>query len=623
MRFAWACAGLVAVCAAGCGDKAVDKLVGVTRPGGGAAGATQTGAGGTATGGSVAPGGTGGEVRGTGGAPGVGGHPNGCCFSPRPMGGAPGTGGGATGGMGMAGMGGGGMGEGGMGGVARGPVACPSLTLGTAMRLAPAAAGQAYERCGTLGPEQGWKSIFSPSGDRLAGRTGAGTVRLINTTTWTEIAQLTSPVGEMDAMAFSPDGTLLATLSQEMGEVSIWRAQDGVLQASYATPPASTIDGNGGALAFSSTGRLLATSTGDVIDLTTGARTSWGTGAPDTTTLVTNPQNLTGIDGGGITPLRFTAGDSRLFAVTNYQIGNSPTSTLLALVDPSTGTQTTLFNTYNRALLGYAVSNDGQHVARGASAENGSTTVYGPGLVVVDATTGALVVSDPTATSTVVLGFSPDGTRLYALNGATIEVLATIDLHMLTSFSWPSGVAFVAVSPGGALLGSSGSSTSYFDPTSGAVVRTLPFPLASVVWTADGRFAVGSGDPAFLFHMWIESTGAELCDAAAGTGSAPPIASLGTTIPPDTGPGSTSTTSADGSITATETFVIHGHSANFYADRLTVTSSGMLLRQFGAYADAIAPQPFLAISVPDGAKAYTPAVTAMQAPGPDVAVWCR
>jgi WD40 repeat protein len=618
---------MVAVCALGCGDRGGDKALAEARPGNGTGGVAAPGFGGTGTGGTAAPEATGGAPAGMGQQPGVGGHPNGCCFSPRPMGGAPGTGGvaGMPGGVGTGGMAGtGGMGTGGMagtGGAVGGPAACSSLTIGSAMTLAPAASGQLYLRCATLGPEQGWQSILSPSGDRLAARTAAGTVRLISTSTWTELAQLTSPVGEMDAMAFSPDGTVLATLSQEMGEVTIWGAQDGAFQTSYATPPASTLDANAAALAFSSTGNLIATSTGVVIDRTTGTKINWSTGAPDTTTLGSNPENLTSIDGGGIPLIRFTAGDSRLFIVTNFQIGNSPTSSRIELRDPSTGAQTLIFSTYSRALLGYAISDDGRYIARGATAENSSGSAYGPGLVVIDGTTGAQVAADPTATSTTVLAFSHDGGSLYVQNGTSVQTLGTIDLHQISSFTWPTGATFVAVSPGEDLVDTAGGTTSYLDPASGATVRTLSFPVTSVDWTADGRFAVGSGDPAVLFHLWTESSGAQLCDPAAGTGSAPAISTLGTTIPPVGSTNApTSTTSGDGAITATETFVLHGHSTNFYQDRLTVTSTGALLRQFGAFASE---RPFLAVSVPDGAKVYTPPATAMESLGPDVAVWCR
>jgi hypothetical protein len=84
-----------------------------------------------------------------------------------------------------------------------------------------------------------------------------------------------------------------------------------------------------------------------------------------------------------------------------------------------------------------------------------------------------------------------------------------------------------------------------------------------------------------------------------------------------------SATSADGSVTLTESFILHGHLSDFFDDRLSATASGALLRQFGAYGSSYVPQPFLAVSVPDGARAYTPVATPLQPPGPDIAVWCR
>ncbi len=287
MRVASACMGLVVVCGLGCGGRGIDKVLadlptqgqgggstgegpvgGMAGAGPGIAGAGMAGAGapnaGTGGAGGATTVATGGADQ--GGQPGVGGHPNGCCYSPRPTGGAPGTG--------MAGTTGT-TGSGGSGGAASGPTTCGSFTLGTALTLAPAAPGQAYVRCGSLGPEQGWTVTPSPTGDRLAAITAAGTVRLISTATWTEIAQLASPVGELDAVAFSPDGTRLATLSSEMGEVTLWRASDGAFQSAFAGPPATTLDAVASSLAFSPDGQKLATSLGTVIDLTTGARTSW------------------------------------------------------------------------------------------------------------------------------------------------------------------------------------------------------------------------------------------------------------------------------------------------------------------------------------------------------------
>jgi len=515
-------------------------------------------------------------------------------------------------------------GTGGAGGVGPGPTACSGLTIGAAMTLAPSAPGQQYLRCASLGPEQGWDVTPSPSGDRLAARTAAGTVRLISTTTWTEVAQLASAVGELDAVAFSPDGSTMATLSSELGQVTLWRSQDGAFLASYAGPPRSTISNNGASLAFSSNGQRLATSLGIVIDLATGAKTSWFTGEADTTVLTANAPNLGDPDQGGIPLIRLNAGDTKVFVVTTYQIGNSPPSMRLELRDPTTGAQALLFEMYTRALLGYALSPDGRFIARAGSAEAAlSTDTFGPGLFVIDATTGAKVTGDAASTATP-LAFSQDGSRLYTLNAGAIGVVGTTDLHPIAAFAWPSGASFVGLSPAGELIGTTSRTTVYVDPSSNAIVRTLPFPLTTARWTADGRFGVGDGDPAALFRFWSESGGTPLCGPAAGTGSAPSIASLGTTVPPAaSGTGIASTTSADGSVTLTETFILHGHLSDFFADRLTATGSGALLRRFGAYGSSYVPQPFLAISVPAGERAYTPVATSLQPPGPDVAVWCR
>lgn len=638
MRVWWACVGMAAIWAAGCGARGVDKPPGDPLghgPGGpGLGGASGGGAGGAPAGGGGAAGSMGGDMSGgttgsTGGSsqvgPGVGGHPSGCCLSPRPMGGAPGTG---AGGAMNAGGSGGGRGMTAAGGAAGGasggaPGACSSFAVGSALTLAPAAPGQAYVRCGTLGPEKGWDVTPSPAGDRLAARTSAGTVRLISTSTWTEVAQLASPVGQLDAVAFSPDGSLLATLSAEMGQVTLWRSQDGAYQASFAGPPASTIDTIASSLAFSSDGHRLATSLGTVIDLTTGASTSWRTGAPDTTVLKTNPQNLTGIDGGGIPVMRFTAGDAKLFVVTRYQIGNSPRSLRLELRDPVTGAQTLLFDMYERALQGYAISDDGRYIALDGTQEASlSAGIYKAGLYVVDATTGTEVAGDATATSSQVLAFSHQATRLFIQNGSTVAAVNPTNLQGLSSFAWPSGVGFVGIAPAGALIGSGAGATSYYDSASGAILRTFAFPVTSVRFTADGRFAVGNGDPAVLFHFWREADAAALCDPAAGTGSAPAIPSLGTNVTTDFNPGATTTTSADGSVTATSAFLIHGHSVNFYETALTDSASGTLLRQFGAFDDQLI-NASLSLSVPSAAKAYTPVFTPLNPPGPDVAVWCR
>ena len=70
------------------------------------------------------------------------------------------------------------------------------------------------------GPELTWKVTASPHGHFMAAR-AAGAVRLIDVASWREIVQLGSPVGQLDAVAFSPDGSHLATVSAESGQVTL------------------------------------------------------------------------------------------------------------------------------------------------------------------------------------------------------------------------------------------------------------------------------------------------------------------------------------------------------------------------------------------------------------------
>ena len=521
-------------------------------------------------------------------------------------GGVVGVGGAGTGGAMTAGTGGmigiGGAGAGGTAG-SGGIAACGALNLSSAFRLAPAAVGQGYVRCDTLGRETGWQVVLSPDARRIAALTSAGTVRLIATDTWLEVAQLASPLGQIDAAAFSPDGASLALLSAEMGEVSLWNAADGTPVRAFAGPPASSIDAYASALAFSSDGHRLATSLGTVIDLATGITTDWKTGLPVTSVQTMNPENL-GF-GEAIPLLAFGAGDGLLFVHTEYQIGNSVTSTRLALQAPATGQVTVLFDFYGRALSGFALSPDHRLVALGKTAE-AQAAGFPAGLVIYRADTAAQVANDPAFVGTV-LGFSHDGQRLFTLTGSTIAVLAPADLHLLGQFAWPAGVTFLGVSSGDELVGSGGGSTSWWNSSTGAPVRTVSHALDQVTWSGDGRFAVGTGDPAALFYLWRADNGTELCAPPSRGAAAPALASLGTTLDANG-----MATSADRSIAAADEMVIHEHSSNWTSLHVRAAPGGILMRLFGA---ARSQRP-VAIAAPSGARLYSPM-------GVDLAVWCR
>jgi WD40 repeat protein len=591
--------------AGGVGGGVVNGGGGAVVSGGG--GAVVSGVGGAVVsggvgGGVVSGGGGGGETGGGTGGGGVladGGGDSG-------SGSDTGTGSGAGGGGNVGGAGASGSGNDGVGG--GGLAACGALDLSSSFQLAPAAAGQRYVRCDTLGPEGDWQVTVAPDGGHLAARTGAGTLRLIATRPWREVAQIASPLGRIDAAAFSPDGASLAVLSAEMGQVTLWNAADGALARTFAGPPASSIDAHAASLAFSSDGARLATSMGTVIDLGSGARTSWQTGQPDTTTLVVNPETAPTVVESDLR-LAFTAGDAGLFVYAAFQIGNSPTSARLSIVDPATGQRVVIFEHYDRALLGVALADDGRTIAVGVTPEGASP--YSAGLRIHDAVTGAVLAQDATFTGTV-LGFSRDGARLYTQTADTVSVVAVSDLHLLGQFTWPAGTTFLGVAAGDQIVGSVDGATSWWSGQPGAglgaITRTRGYPLSAVTWSPDGAIGAGTGDPAALFHLWSEANGAEQCAPPPRGAPAPALASLGTlyTGSPDGG------MSDDGSVLVHNDSVIHAHSANWASVSVKAAADQSLLRLFTATS-----QPReIALSHPSADKLYT-------GEGNDVAAWCR
>jgi hypothetical protein len=272
-----------------------------------------------------------------------------------------------------------------------------------------------------------------------------------------------------------------------------------------------------------------------------------------------------------------------------------------------------LFDMYSRALSGYALSADRRLLAMAITAE-GSVAGFTPGLAIHDAVTGAIVVSDPSFTVSV-LGFSNDGQQLFTQTDSNVSVLSTSDLHTFNQFSWPEGTKFLGVSPSGNLVASNltepaGGSTTWFDPKSGAPVHSNGYSLQQIVWTPDGRLGAGTGDAASLFHVWHEPDGAELCAPGLHDPPAPPLSQLGTFDDPDQTP---TAMSDDGSIVVTNPIVIHTHAADWTALRVNAAADGSLLRIFGATAGG---GRRIAISKPTGDRLFT-------AQGSDVAVWCR
>jgi WD40 repeat protein len=358
-----------------------------------------------------------------------------------------------------------------------------------------------------------WTPTLSPDGSRLAARTPTGTVRLLDTASWREVAQLASPIGRMDALAFSPDGGQLATLTQETGILALWRSEDGAFVQSFAGSAASTIYTTATQVAFSSDGKQLMSSLGTQIVLD-GANTS-GAGLGSDAFL--------SLFGGGTTlQLRFVGGAQRVFRDLRYAVGNSPGSVRLSVIDLPTHSQTTLFEQYDRALSGLAVSGDGSRIAVGT---DHSEAFKPQGLRLYDVTRpspedAALATLEDTFTGTV-LAFSPDGAALYTLDGTTVEVRDGHTLSVTGRLDAPAGT-FVAVAPGGALLfaDEATQTTAWWDPGSGATRRTAPFLVSAPTWTGNGALGASAGRAGTLFHVWREEDGEVVCEPGAASDGA-------------------------------------------------------------------------------------------------------
>jgi WD40 repeat protein len=377
------------------------------------------------------------------------------------------------------------------------PPACGSddLKLSDSLRVAPAAEGERFVRCGTLGQEAGgWQLTVSPDGRRLAARTRTGTVRLFATDTWQELAQLASPVGQIDVVAFSPDSARLATLSVEMGATTLWRSEDGSLERSF--PGSGMITGSGpSGLSFSPDGQRLATSLGMLIELASGNTSRW-------TIRVGRPA------------IRFMGADTLFVEHTHQGGGNS--SHGIKLVHLTTGQTTGLAWGATSPINGFALSRDGQWVAYGRSFE------MEPGLELRRGSTGELMAADYQHYGRV-LAFSPSGDHLYVVGGKGVQVRRRVDLKVVRTFGWQTPNQLLGVSPQGLLVVSTGGETLFYDPhrSYDYPVRRLPVGLDAITWSDNGQLEVGTARDGRYFHVWRTGDLAELCAPAAAAAVAP------------------------------------------------------------------------------------------------------
>jgi WD40 repeat protein len=461
------------------------------------------------------------------------------------------------------------------------PEAPRDVALSGALRVVPAEPGQAYVRCGTAAGEALWRLSFSPDGRRLAAHTNAGTVRLIATDTWKEIAELAFPIGAVDAVAFSHEG-VLAMLSVEAGQVALVRSEDGTITQRFAVRP-TTIDRPpyGKSLLFAPDGSRLITSLRTVIDLRTGAVTDW-TGVPAGPTIYAR-QSI------GVSYMKLigTEENERLLAYTRQQLSNMISGQTLLLAQLGTTNQLKLVD--DSYATSFAVSRDGRWIA------------YGPyGIKLHELDKKQAFASDSFGSMTP-LDFSPDGSELYAMTQNELEVLAVPTLKPLRRVRLLFDARYRGLSPHGLLAASSEAGTVVVNPQTGTLHRSLPLHFESIAWSNDGKLGAGSG-PGALLYVWREPDGQPI--------AVRPHAPDAKQLPKLSG----STTSLDGTLAFRSPDRFHTASTDWYGRIVEDTAAKRTVRAF-SYARSVAGE-----LSPDGARLVT---LEYEAYPPYHATWCR
>jgi WD40 repeat protein/serine/threonine protein kinase len=366
--------------------------------------------------------------------------------------------------------------------------------------------------------DAGWIIVFSPDGKRLASGGGSadqeskpltGALKVWDSTTGQELLSLRSPTGEVNGIAFSPDGKRLASGARDDKAVKVWDTRTG--------QELLTLQGHTGrvvGLAFSPDGKRLAGGGGrdvKVWDAQTGQELLLIKGASypvafspdgkclasastDKTVKVWDAQT-------GQSPLTIKGGTTSIasvvFSPDGKRLAIPSNDNTVKFLDARTGQELLTLKGHTGGVKSLAFSPDGKRLASGSTAPNGW---WGPGEVKVwEAANGRELFSLKGHTGKVhSVSWSPDGKRL-------------------ASGSNPDGVT---LTPGGSAPIASGE-VKVWDSQTGRELLSLKGYSNSVAFGPDGkRLASGSGLGPFPgeVKVWDALNGQELLSLKAHTG---------------------------------------------------------------------------------------------------------
>jgi eukaryotic-like serine/threonine-protein kinase len=277
---------------------------------------------------------------------------------------------------------------------------------------------------------------------------------------WQRVRTLTDPTaGEIQAMAISPTGGLLATGGFD-GSSYLWNMASGQLVATITQPSSDGVE----SLAFSPDGKTLA------IGFGSGTIVLW-----DVATMQTVATLSDGYGQGGVSSLAFSPDGSTLAAA---DLGSRGTF----LWDVATGRQLALLSARLGAITATAFSPDGKTLAMGG---DGGTILW-------DVATGAQIARFGISASGPIISvaFSPDG-RMLATGGFEGAVLWDVATGRQVAFlanpvSLPDATS-VAFSPDGADLATAGVHTLVWATATGAKITTIPIVAGVVAFSPQGQ----------------------------------------------------------------------------------------------------------------------------------------
>ena len=336
---------------------------------------------------------------------------------------------------------------------------------------------------------------FSPDGSCLAVATSMG-VWLYDAETFDEIALLTGHKEEVTVVAFSPDGTKLASASgfHFPGMLKLWDVETGrniaTLQVQKGSVNSVAFSPDGTKLAWAD--RLWDVETKQQLDILHDNRLFDVAFSPDGKILA----------GTGISTIERTrAGVVKLYDVETGQVLNTLTAT-----------QRTKLREWTKRVSSIAFSPDGQLLASG-SADDGTIKLWD---IETGQNTAIFTAKPEDGSSMLCVVFSPDGTKLAVGSAEGIKLLeVSTGQHIYTrqhinlgELEYSAHIFSVAFSPDGRKLASASWDGVKWDAETGQNITTLrghTRVVDSVAFSPDGlTFASNSVDGA---QVWEVATG--------------------------------------------------------------------------------------------------------------------